>query len=161
MSDVLDLITGLTEKQQRNIFTWMGSLEVTMIIDIIQEAVRKTYQLKNERPTLPGREAKYCGIILAARQMGWDTVKGKNYRVAGDKQYEDYDRILQDTVTKMIRNGRPPVLRRKVIAYWGEIKVFRAQGVGFGPISEYLLKKHKLKVSKSYLTKLWEEEETQ
>jgi len=46
-----------------------------------------------------------------------------------------------------------------VLAHWGEINELKAAGMGFRPIAEYLLKSRKLKVSPSYLMKLWHEVE--
>lgn len=159
MSDDLDLVTGLTQKEQKNVFLWVSTLSISLIVDIFQDAVRRTYQIKHERPEMPGKETKFCGFILAARDAGWDTVKGKNYRVAGEKQFKDFDRIRETAITEMVRKTRPPILRRKVIAYWPEIKQIRSTGAGFGPISEYLMKKRKIKVSVRYLRQLWKEEE--
>ena len=52
------------------------------------------------------------------------------------------------------------MLRKKVKAYWGEVKELKAEGIGFRSITEYLLKKRKIKISATYLKMLWKEEES-
>jgi hypothetical protein len=157
MSDLLELVTGLTEKEQKKIFTWVASLPVPSIIDIFQDAVKKSFQIKAERPGMQGKETKYCAFILAARNAGWDTVQGKGYRVAGEKQYGEFDHLRKTAVATMVRKGRTPILRKKITAYWGEVKVMKEEGLGFRPIAEYLSKKRKIKVSVTYLKMLWKE----
>lgn len=50
-------------------------------------------------------------------------------------------------------------MRLKILAYWGEVKELKAEGMGFRPIADYLNRKRKLKVSATYLSKLWKEME--
>jgi intein-encoded DNA endonuclease-like protein len=45
------------------------------------------------------------------------------------------------------------------LAYWGEVKELKTDGMGFRPIADYLTSKRKLKVSATYLSKLWKEVE--
>lgn len=159
MTEQLNLITGLTEHERKKVFSWVASLPEEKIIDIFQDGVKKSFQLKVERPDLPGRINKYCAFIMAARKAGWDTVKGKGYRVAEKEQYDDFSHLRKASAAGLIQKGRTPVLRRKILAYWGEVKELKAEGMGFRPIAEYLNKKRKLKVSATYLSKLWKEKE--
>ena len=46
-----------------------------------------------------------------------------------------------------------------ILAYWGEVKELKADGMGFRVIAGYLQSKRKLKVSATYLSKLWKEVE--
>jgi len=96
---------------------------------------------------------------MAARKAGWDTVKGKGYRVAEKEQYEDFSHLRKASAAGLIQRGRIPVLRQKILAYWGEVKELKADGMGFRPIADYLNRKRKLKVSATYLSKLWKEVE--
>jgi intein-encoded DNA endonuclease-like protein len=48
-------------------------------------------------------------------------------------------------------------LRRKLLAYWGEILELKDGGMGFRPIALYLAKNRKIKVSPTYLSRLWRE----
>ena len=155
----LDGITGLTKAERKKLLSWIASLSEEMIIEIFQDGVKKAYQIKEELPDPPGRIGKYCAFIIAARKAGWDTLKGKGYRVAEKEQYDDFSHLRKSSVAGLIRKGRTPILRRKILAYWGEVKELKADGMGFRPIADYLHSKRKLKVSATYLSKLWKEVE--
>ncbi len=159
MEDLLNSITGLTARERKRLLSWVSSLPEEKIIGVFQEGVKKAFQLKKERPDLPGRVNKYCAFVVAARRAGWDTIKGKGYRVAQKEQYEDFTHLRRAKAAELLQRGRTPVLRRKILAYWGEIKELKLEGIGFRPIAEYLRKTRKLKVSPSYLVKLWHEVE--
>ncbi|MHB1184198.1 MAG: hypothetical protein ACYC4A_05795 [Desulfobulbia bacterium] len=159
MEDLLNSITGLTARERKRLLSWVSSLPEEKIIGVFQEGVKKAFQLKKERPDLSGRVNKYCAFVVAARRAGWDTIKGKGYRVAQNEQYEDFIHLRRAKAAELLQRGRTPVLRRKILAYWGEIKELKLEGIGFRPIAEYLRKTRKLKVSPSYLVKLWHEVE--
>jgi hypothetical protein len=160
MEDILNLITGLTAKERKKLLAWTASLPEEKIVEIFQDGVKKSYQLKQERPDIPGKINKYSAFIMAARKSGWDTLQGKGYRVAQEKQYEDFSHLRKATVAAHITKGRIPILRRKILAYWGEIKELKGEDMGFRPIAEYLKSKHKVKTSATYLARLWKEIET-
>lgn len=159
MDDLLNPITGLTGKERKNVVSWVASLPEEHIIEIFQDAVKKSFQLKSERPTLPGKVAKYCAFILASRKIGWDSVRGKGYRVAGEEQFQDFSNLRQAKAAELTARGRSPVKRKQILAYWGEVKELKAKGIGFRNLSKYLAKERKIKVSASYLQKLWSEVE--
>ncbi|MFA6690359.1 MAG: hypothetical protein WCR98_00035 [Saccharofermentanales bacterium] len=159
MTEQLNLITGLTESERKKLFSWVASLPEDKIIEIFQEGVKRSFQLKGERPDLPGRISKYCAFVMAARKGGWDTIKGKGYRVADQEQYDDFTHLRRAAAATLVTRGRKPVLRRKILAYWGEVKGLKADGMGFRIIAGYLQSKRKLKVSATYLSKLWKEVE--
>lgn len=159
MDDQLIQITGLTDRERKRVLSWVASLPEETVIGIFQEGVRKSYQVKEERPELPGRITKYCAFLLAARKSGWDTMQGKGFRVAWKEQYEDFSHLRKARAAVLVQNGRTPVLRRKILAYWGEIQELKAEGMGFRPIAAYLAKTRKVKTSASYLVKLWKEVE--
>lgn len=159
MDDLLNSITGLTDRERKRLLSWVSSLPEEQVIRIFQEGVKKSFQLKKERPDLSGRVNKYCAFVVAARRAGWDTIKGKGYRVAQKEQYQDFTHLRRAKAAELLQRGRTPVLRRKILAYWGEIKELKLEGIGFRPIAEYLRKTRKLKVSPSYLVKLWHEVE--
>jgi hypothetical protein len=161
MTEQLNLITGLTEHERKKLFSWVASLPEEKIIEIFQDGVKKSFQLKEERSDLSGRINKYCAFIMAARKAGWDTIKGKGYRVAEQEQYDDFSHLRKASVAGLIRKGRTPVLRRKILAYWGEVKELKAKGLGFRPIADYLTRTRKVKTSATYLAKLWKEVETE
>lgn len=159
MDDQLTQITGLSGRERKKVLAWVASLPEETVIGIFQDGVKKSYQLKEARPDLPGKVVKYCAFILAARASGWDTLKGKGYRVAGQEQYDDFSHLRKSRAAELVRHGRTPVLRRKILAHWGEIKELKADGMGFRPIADYLVKNRKVKTSASYLVKLWKEVE--
>lgn len=159
MDDQLNQITGLTDRERKRVLAWVASLPEERIIEIFQEGVKKAYQIKEERPDLPGRIGKYCAFIVAARKAGWDTLKGKGYRVADKEQYEDFSHLRKARAADLIQRGRTPVLRKQILAHWGEVKELKADGMGFRPIADYLAKTRKVKTSASYLLKLWKEME--
>ncbi len=159
MTEQLNLITGLTEHERKKLFSWVASLPEENIIEIFQEGVKKSFQLKEERPDLHGRINKYCAFVMAARKGGWDTVKGKGYRVADQEQYDDFSHLRKASAAILISSGRKPLLRQKILAYWGEVKELQGDGMGFRPIADYLNRKRKLKVSATYLSKIWKEME--
>lgn len=159
MDDLLNQITGLTDRERKRVISWVASLPEEKIIEIFQDGVKKAYQVKEERPDLPGRISKYCAFIAAARKSGWDTLKGKGYRVAEKEQYDDFSHLRKARAATLIQRGRIPVLRKKILAHWGEVKELKAEGMGFRPIADYLAKTRKVKTSASYLVKLWKEME--
>ena len=158
--DELNLITGLTANERKKIFSWVSSLPEDKVMEIFQLGVKKSYQIKDEHPNIRGRIGKYCAFILAARDAGWDTITGKGYRVAEQKHYDDFTALRKASAAALIKKGRTPVLRRKILAYWGEVKELQSEGMGFRPIANYLGQKRKIKVSATYLAKLWREIET-
>jgi len=159
MDDLLNQITSLIGRERKQVLTWVASLPEERIIEIFQDGVKKAYQIKAERPDLPGRIGKYCAFIIAARRGGWDTLKGRGYRVAEREQYEDFSHLRKAKAAELLRRGRAPVLRKKILAYWGEVKELKADGMGFRPIADYLARTRKVKTSASYLVKLWHEVE--
>jgi len=159
MIEQLNLITGLTEHERKKLFSWVASLPEEQVIEIFQDGVKKSFQLKGERPDLSGRITKYCAFVMAARKGGWDTIKGKGYRVADQEQYDDFTHLRRAAAASLVTSGRKPVLRRKILAYWGEVRGLKADGMGFRAIAGYLQSKRKLKVSATYLSKLWKEVE--
>jgi len=160
MDDLINQITGLTVQERKKVFAWVASLPEEQIMGIFQDGVKRSFQIKEERPDLPGRIGKYGAFIVSARKAGWDTIKGKGYRVAEKEQYDDFSHLRKAKAAELTKNGRTPVLRRKILAYWGEVKELKAEGMGFRPIADYLAKSRKIKTSASYLAKLWKEVES-
>ena len=157
LDDQIDMMSGITKSERKRLLSWMASLPEEKIIEIFQAAVKKSFQLKEQSPYIPGRTSKYCAFILAARNAGWDTVAGKVYRIAEQQQYDDFSNLRKAKAAATIQKGRIPVLRKKVLAYWGEILELKNEGMGFRPIADYLSKTRKIKVSATYLARLWKE----
>lgn len=159
MSELLSRITGLTDQERKGLLSWVASLPEETVVEIFQAGVKAFYQLKQGHPELPGRVGKYAAFVIAARRAGWDTLKGKGYRVADQKQYDDFSHLRKAKAAGLIRRGRTPVVRRKILAHWGEVKELKAEGHGFRSIADYLHKSRKVKTSASYLVRLWNEVE--
>ena len=86
-------------------------------------------------------------------------MKGIGYRIASREQYEDFSHLRKARAAELLQQGRTPVLRRKIMAYWGEVIELKMEGLGFRTIVEYLAKTRKVKTSASYLARLWKEVE--
>jgi DNA-binding NarL/FixJ family response regulator len=103
----------------------------------------------------------YGAFIIAARNAGWDTIKGKCYRIAEEKQIEDFSNLRQAKVVELSRKkGRPPVLKRKLLAHRGEIVEMMEKGHSYRTIADFLKKHRKIKTSPSNLYKLLKESQT-
>lgn len=153
----IDMISGITGTERKKVISWIATLPEEKIVAIFQDGVKKSFQLKEQDPNLSGRINKYCSFILAARNAGWDTVSGRGYRVAGEKQYLDFSHLRKAKVAATIKKGRTPIIRRRILAHWGEVVELKNEGMGFRPISEYLGRTRKIKTSATYLASLWRE----
>ena len=103
--DVLNVITGLTAQERKRLFSWIASIPEKQRVDIFQAGVKKSCQLHKSRPDLSGRVNKYCAFILAARKAGWDTIKGKGYRIAQQENYEDFTHLRQAKTAELLSRG--------------------------------------------------------
>ncbi len=157
LDEQLCMITKLTKAERKKIFSWLSSLSEELVIDVFQDAVKKSFQLKEQNPNILGKTIKYGAFVLAARNAGWDSIKGKGYRIAETEQFDDFSNLRKASVAALVKKGRTPLLRRKILSHWGEIKELKDGGMGFRPIALYLAKKRKIKVSPTYLARLWKE----
>ena len=160
MEDIINIVTGLTVNERKKVFSWVASLPEENAIDIFQEGVKKSFQLKDQRPDLTGRINKYCAFVLAARCSGWDTIKGKGFRVADEKQFDDFSHLRKAKSAELQRRGRTPLVKRKVLAYWGEVVELHEAGCGFRHIARYMQEQHRIRVCATYLNTLWKEVKT-
>lgn len=158
--DQLDFITGVTKSNRKKIFSWVATLSEELIIKIFQNSVKRSFQLKEQNPNSLGKIIKYSAFILAARNAGWDTASGKGYRIAGQQQYNDFSSLRKARAADIIKKGRTPVTRKKILSSWGEVKELKSEGMGFRPIADYLAKTRKIKTSATYLARLWREVES-
>jgi hypothetical protein len=157
--DLIQMLTGgLTPKERENVLRWIASLLELDYIEVYYTAAKKYYQLKDGHPDIAGKILHYCGLILSAREYGWDTLRGKGYRVAGDNQLEDWQKIRKMRIQNL-RSNHNARIRRQILGHWGEIIELKNDGVGFRKISQYLKQYKKLNVSSSYVHKIWKEME--
>jgi hypothetical protein len=157
MYDLIDQITGLEDRERKKVFSWVASLPQEKIIEIFQHSVKISFQIRHERPELAGKIGKFCAFILAARKAGWDTLAGKGYLVAGKNQFEDFSNLRKARAAAFVRRPGRTTLRKKILAYVGEIKQLKEDGLGFRPIADYLHKCRKVDISATYLRILWNE----
>ncbi|MBW2185174.1 MAG: hypothetical protein JRG71_01860 [Deltaproteobacteria bacterium] len=156
---IIRSITGLKASERKNVFSWISSIPEQEAIDIFQSSVKASFSLQKARPDMPGKVVKYCSFITAARKKGWNTFRGKGFRVASQPQFTDFTHMRKAKVADLLQSGRRPVLRKKVLAYWGEITELRRENHSFRAISSYLAKTRKVKISVTYLARLWGEVE--
>lgn len=99
----------------------------------------------------------YCALLMAIRAGGFDTIRRRGYRVAGQKQYEDFSAVRLSRAANL-KAERPCPVRRQVERLWAEIVELRANGHGFRVIARYLQQQRRMPhVSEAYLRKLWRE----
>lgn len=157
MDESLTALTGIGEHDRKKVLSWLATLPEAQILAIFQSGVKLSFQFKNAESDLPGRAMKYAALVVAARKAGWDTVRGKGYRVASQRQFDDFSHLRKSKAAELMKKGRRPVLKKKVLAHWGEIVELKNEGAGFRAVANYLAKERRLKVSASYLAKLWDE----
>lgn len=158
LEEQIDLMTGLTKAERKKVLSWIASLSSEeMIVDIFQDSVKRSFQLKEQNPLFTGKIIKYSAFLLSARKSGWDTVKGKGYQIAEKKQYDDFSNLRKAKAAALIQKGRTPVLRKKILAHWAEVKELKAEGNGFRPIVDYLSRTRRIKTSVTYLARLWKD----
>ncbi len=155
MKDIVERITGgLTTKDRAKILRWISSLPEDEFIAILQDSFNKYHSLKTAYSHVPRRYLQYCGLILAGREQGWDTINGKGYRVAGADQFDDWSHIREMRIANLSRDRSSPT-KRKVLSHWGEVVELKNGNIGFRRIAKYLRKYKKINVSASYLHLMW------
>lgn len=155
--DKIALWTSLGHKERVRSIGWFASRPMPEQVRIIADSesllprLRQMYQHAAD-----DEHVRYAAFILAIRGAGFDLTRKRGYRVHGHKNFAQFEALRQGTLASLKRGKKAP-LRQEVLALWGEVSSLRMQGNGFRLISRYLLRAHKLKVSASYLVKLWKE----
>jgi len=73
-----------------------------------------------------------------------------------DSEFEKLE-AMRKGVMENLRSRKKSPRRHLLLSYWGEIKSLKQDGTGFLLISRYLMRAHHLKVSPSYLAKIWKQ----
>ena len=155
MNEVIEGITGgLTIKERGQVLRWLSSLPEDEFITIFQKSFNKYHSLKSAYDHLPRKILQYCGLIVAGREHGCDTIKGKGYRVAGQDQYDDWSRTRELRIANLAKDRSSPK-KRQVLSLWGEVVELKQRNIGFRRIAHYLRKYRKINVSASYLHLMW------
>lgn len=158
--DYVAIVSGLTPKEQKRASQWFarrsGEEQASIIVTSTQKILP---QLKRQEPMRTEDGFMYLAALqLSIRQSGFDVTRKRGYRVAGTKEFNQFDE-LRDGILHSVKSKRKAPLRKELFAYWGDVRTLKLKGTGFLLISRYLLKAHKIKVSPSYLNKLWNEVE--
>ena len=98
----------------------------------------------------------YVALLSAIRDFGFDTIRRRGFRAAGQEQFEDFQRV-RESRARNLREERPSPLRDKVLSRWALVRELHGQGLGFRLIARYFSKQLRISVSASYLRKLWGE----
>ena len=159
MIEHTNILTGMTDKERKSCFVWVASIPEDIAMRIFQSSVKIFFALKDEHKDLGGSLLKYCAFFLACKKNGWDTVKKKGYRIAEEEQFNDFSNLRRSKAADYIQRGRSPVIRKKVLAYWGEIKELKTKGNGFRTIAKYMSTTRNITISATYIRDLWNEVE--
>jgi hypothetical protein len=158
--DKIAIWTALGHKERIRGVRWFASRPLAEQTRIIADGEALLPRLQQIHPeTEDDEHLRFAAFVLAIRRSGFDLIRKRGYRVLGHKNFEQFESLRQGTLSSLKREKKAP-LRQEVLALWGEVRGLRKQGNGFLLISRYLLRVHKLKVSVSYLVKLWREVET-
>lgn len=150
----------LTPKEWKRAMRWFAARSHDEQAEIFSTYVLETLpQLKGQNMTKQLDSYMHlAAFLLAIRKSGFDTIRKRGYRIAGATEFTNYEK-LRNGVLNSIRNRKKSPIRQEVLAYWGDISVLRKKGTGFLLISRYMMRAHKVKISPSYLSKLWKERE--
>ena len=137
-------------------FAARPSKEQAQILATSQEKILPRLQSKNADRHADAH-MRFAALLLAIRESGFDLIRKRGYRIAGNKQFEQFDQLRASTLMS-IKERRKAPLRKQVLAYWGDVCTLkRNESAGFLLISRFLLQVHKIKISPQYLAKLWKE----
>lgn len=156
-NEQITMVTGLTDVERKKALRWFADQSDATKISIFSSIVRINFQLKHDYPALSGSTRRYCVLVISIRQAGWDKMKQEKESRTLKRQQDDLTLSPRDELIEKIRprRGRPPTIRHEVDAFWGEVIELANAGNSFTTISEYLLKKRKVKVSSSHLAALY------
>jgi len=101
----------------------------------------------------------YIALLGAIRRFGFDTVRRRGFRAAGQEQFEDFQRV-RESRARNLREERPSPKRDNVLSRWALVRELHGNGLGFRLIARYFSKQLRISVSASYLRKMWQELES-
>lgn len=151
--------TALTPEECSKGMRWFSARshkEQAQVLALSQEEILPRLQRKHS-DRHGDAYMRLAALLLAIRENGFDLVRKRGFRVAGHKQFAQFDQLRAATL-ESIRERKKAPLRKQVLAFWGEVCTLkRHENTGFLLIARYLLQAHKVKVSPQYLAKLWKE----
>lgn len=159
LDQVLERISGLSRHQRADLMRFGARLPEQALERALQIATRISYKLYHEFPETERKHAKYCALLAGLRTQGWDARRGGRQMVDRRDGLEVLARTREMKLAEAPRKKRPSPVRRRLLAYWGEVQAARAKGYSFQIIAASLGKAHRFKVSARYLARLWLEKE--
>jgi len=137
-----------TPKERARALHWFAGLAENdrerILVDVVSACASAT-------PPTP-----YVALLGAICGFGFDTIRRRGFRAAGQEQFEDFQRV-RESRARNLRNERPSPLRDKVLSRWALVRELHGQGLGFRLIARYFSKQLRISVSPSYLRKMWRE----
>jgi hypothetical protein len=160
IEDKITLWTSITPLERTRAVRWFASRptpEQTSIISEGEQTVLPNLQKANPE-YVEDSALRYAAFLLAIRHGGYDLARKRGGRAMRDSAFEKLE-AMRKGVMENLRSRKKSPLRFCLLSYWGEIKSLKQDGSGFLLISRYLARMHNIKVSPSYLAKLWLEVE--
>jgi hypothetical protein len=152
---LLEKLTGLAEKERKLALRWWVARPESEMLLIHRQGGKKYFQLndfweKQDCPPIDKQVLRFAALISAIRDAGWDSVRGKGYRVAGEKQLEDLNRLREAQIVPAKR-GRPGKLTSRVLGHKGLIMRLLESGLSNAAMADHLKKHCKLLISPEHL----------
>jgi hypothetical protein len=154
MTDTLDELTGISEKDRKKALRWWLARSEPETVRIYNCVIKKCYQLEDScrkrGQDIDKQLLRYAALVSVVRDAGWDAVAGKGYRIAKTKHLEDLERLRKSQIVPKKR-GRPAKLLAKVLGCRAVIKTCRENGLSYAALAEHLKKHNRLDISPEHL----------
>ena len=160
VEDKITLWTSITPLERARPVRWFASRPASEQVSMISEGERRVLpNLQKANPEYASDGVLcYSAFLLAIRGGGYDLVRKRGGRAMRGNEFEKLE-AMRKGVMENLRSRKKSPLRHLLLSYWGEIKSLKQDGAGFLMISRYLARMHNVKVSPSYLAKIWPEVE--
>ena len=156
----ITLWTSVTPWERSRAIRWFASRPMPEQVCIISDGERVILpNLQKANPEHTGDIVlRYAAFVLAIRRNGYDLARKSGSRAA---KGNDFARLedMRKGVLENLRSRKKSPLKHILLSHWGEIKSLRQKGTGFLLLSRYFSRAHNIKVSSSYLARLWQDVE--
>lgn len=156
--DKLTLWTELTPTERKRGARWFSSRPQEEQAAILLDCLTRVLPRLQPDDTDKNQSAlmSYTAFMLAIRDAGYDLIRKRGFRIAGHKEFVKFDALRQGTINSL-RNKKKALLRKELLAHWGDIRTLKKKATGFLLISRYMQRAHRIKVSPAYIARLWKE----
>lgn len=147
--------TGLTATQRDKLFRYAATLPDASRRKALARGVDYYFVIRNEWPGVGKVLLMYCGFLLALKQF-----KGARHAMVRKGTEEHVGRIeelVEDKMTSVVSQRKAALLKNKVMAFKGEMIQAKDSGMSLRQMAVWLLKEHKIKVSREYLRRIFNE----